>query len=194
VLVGTQMVAKGHHFPGVALVGVLAADDGLSLPDYRATERAFQLLTQVAGRAGRTGAGRVLLQTWQPEHPVILAAVDQDYRGFAHLEMAQRRLAGYPPFCRLVRLGLSAPRQATVDRAATQLAGAIGRELADHCEVLGPAPAVFARLQNRHRRQVLLKGELSRAQKDWLARCCRALRDAHRGVDVVIDVDPVGLY
>ncbi|MBD3220433.1 primosomal protein N' [bacterium] len=194
VLVGTQMVAKGHHFPGVALVGVLAADDGLSLPDYRATERAFQLLTQVAGRAGRTGAGRVLLQTWQPEHPIILAAVDQDYRGFAHLELAQRRLAGYPPFRRLLRLGLSAPRQATVERAASQLAGAVGRELADHCEVLGPAPAVFARLQNRHRQQVLLKGELSRAQKDWLARCCRALRDAHRGVDVVIDVDPVGLY
>lgn len=194
ILVGTQMVAKGHHFPGVALVGVLAADDGLSLPDYRASERAFQLLTQVAGRSGRRGAGRVLLQTWQPEHPVILAAVDHDFRGFAHLELAQRRQAGYPPFRRLVRIGLSAIRQADAARAAAQLAPVVMRELGEVCEVLGPAPAVFARLQNRYREQLLLKGDLSRAQKAWLVQCTQALRDAHRGLDVVIDVDPVGLF
>jgi primosomal protein N' (replication factor Y) len=194
VLVGTQMVAKGHHFPGVDLVGVLAADDSLSLPDYRAAERVFQLLTQVAGRAGRTGAGRVLLQTWQPEHPVILAAADHDYAGFARLETAQRRVAGYPPFCRLVRLGVSGGRLADVSRAAEQLAAAVRRELGGGHEILGPAPAVFARLQGRHRFQLLVKGEPSRAEKDWLVRCGQALRDAWRGLDVVIDVDPVGLY
>jgi len=194
VLVGTQMVAKGHHFPGVALVGVLSADDGLSLPDYRASERAFQLLTQVAGRAGRTDSGRVLLQTWRPEDPVILAAADHDFQSFAYLEMAQRRVAGYPPFQRLIRLGLTGPRLGDTAHAAAQLATAITRELGGRVEVLGPAPAVFARLQNRYREQLLLKGELSRGEKAWLARCCQALRDAHQGLDVVVDVDPVGLF
>jgi len=194
VLVGTQMVAKGHHFPGVGLVGVLAADDGLSLPDYRASERAFQLLTQVSGRAGRTAAGKVLLQTWRPDDPVILAAADHDFQGFARWEAVQRRAAGYPPFCRLVRLGITGPRQGDVAHAAGQLAQAISRELAGRCEVLGPAPAVFGRLQNRYRHQVLLKGDLGRAEKAWLAQCCQALRDAHRNLDVMVDVDPVGLF
>lgn len=195
ILVGTQMVAKGHHFAGVDLVGVLAADDGLSLPDFRANERSFQLLTQVAGRAGRRSPGRVLLQTWQPDHPVILAAAAHDYEGFAALESAHRRLAGYPPFVRLLRVGLTAHRQHDVDAAAAQLAEAVRMQLArDGLEVLGPAPAVFPRLLNRHRRQLLLKGEASRAQKGWLADCCRALRDAYRGLDTVLDIDPVGLW
>jgi primosomal protein N' (replication factor Y) len=195
VLVGTQMVAKGHHFPGVELVGVLAADDGLSLPEFRAAERVFQLLTQVAGRAGRTDPGRVLLQTWQPEHPVILAAADHDYRTFAHVESAHRRAAGYPPFRRLVRLGLSGPRQGDTTHAAAQLAAALARELAGpEREILGPAPAVFTRLQGRYRHQILIKGDLSRAEKAWVAGCARALRDAHRGLEVMLDVDPVGLY
>ena len=195
VLVGTQMVAKGHHFPGVALVGVLAADDGLSLPEYRAAERVFQLLTQVAGRAGRTAPGRVLLQTWQPEHPVILAAADHDYRSFAQIESAHRRAAGYPPFRRLLRMGLSGPRQGATARAASQLAAALERELAGaEREILGPAPAVFARLQGRYRQQLLIKGDLSRSEKAWIASCARALRDAHRGLDVIVDVDPVGLF
>lgn len=195
VLVGTQMVAKGHHFPGVDLVGVLAADDGLSLPEYRANERCFQLLTQVAGRAGRTAPGRVLLQTWQPDHPIILAAAAHDHAGFAGREIAHREAACYPPFVRLVRLGLSGVRQAETEEAAGQLAHAVQRQLGDAgCEVLGPAPAVFTRLQGRYRQQLLLKGELARAQKNWLADCCRALREARRGLQVVLDVDPVGLW
>jgi primosomal protein N' (replication factor Y) len=196
VLVGTQMVAKGHHFPGVALVGVLAADDGLSLPDYRAAERVFQLLTQVAGRAGRRDTGRVLLQTWQPEHPVILAAAAHDYDGFAMAESAHRRRAGYPPFRRLVRLGISGPRQDDTARAAAQLAEVVTRELGGGgaVEVLGPAPAVFPRLQRRHRQQILLKGDPGRRGKAWLVQCGRALREAHRGLEVTVDVDPVGLF
>lgn len=194
ILVGTQMVAKGHHFPGVTLVGVLAADDGLSLPDFRASERVFQLLTQVAGRAGRVDAGQVILQTWQPDHPVILAAADHDYRGFAMLEAAQRRSAGYPPFRRLIRIGLSGPRLADASRASTQLANVLRRELGGDHDVLGPAPAVFARLQNRYRQQLMVKGDLGRSEKAWLASCCRALKDAFRGLDVVIDVDPLGLF
>jgi primosomal protein N' (replication factor Y) (superfamily II helicase) len=195
ILVGTQMVAKGHHFPGVDLVGVLAADDGLSLPDYRAAERVFQLLTQVAGRAGRSAPGRVQLQTWQPDHPVILAAAAHDHAGFAGREIMHRREAGYPPWTRLIRLGLSGPRLADTERAAMQLADALQQHLgAARIEVLGPAPAVFARLQNRYRQQLLLKGELTRGQKGWLAGCCKALRQAHRGLDILLDVDPSGIW
>ena len=195
ILVGTQMVAKGHHFPGVSLVGVLAADDGLSLPDFRAAERVFQLLTQVAGRAGRTDRGRVLLQTWQPEHPVILAAADHDYRFFAQLESVQRRAAGYPPFRRLLRLGLSGPRQGEATHAVALLASALAGELAGpERDILGPAPAIFPRLQGRFRHQLLIKGDLSRAEKAWAVSCARALCDAYRGIEVSLDVDPVGLY
>lgn len=195
ILVGTQMVAKGHHFPGVALVGVLAADDGLSLPDFRAGERVFQLLTQVAGRAGRSDPGRVLLQTWQPEHPIVLCAAEHDYAGFARVESAHRRLAGYPPFRRLLRLGLSGPRQGETAHAAAQLAAALARQLAgDERTILGPAPAVFARLQGRYREQLLVKGDLSRGEKAWIADCARALRDLHRGLDITLDVDPVGIW
>jgi len=125
---------------------------------------------------------------------VILAAADHDFQSFAYLEMAQRRVAGYPPFQRLIRLGLTGPRLGDTAHAAAQLATAITRELGGRVEVLGPAPAVFARLQNRYREQLLLKGELSRGEKAWLARCCQALRDAHQGLDVVVDVDPVGLF
>ncbi len=195
ILVGTQMVAKGHHFAGVDLVGVLAADDGLSLPEYRAAERVFQLLTQVAGRAGRAAPGRVVLQTWQPAHPVIQAAAAHDFTGFASLESEHRRRAGYPPFTRLVRLGVSGLRQGQIERAAEQLADAMRSRLAaPGRELLGPAPAVFPRLQNRYRQQILLKGELSRGEKSWLVDCGRALREAHRGLEVVLDVDPVGIW
>lgn len=195
ILVGTQMVAKGHHFPAVDLVGVLAADDGLSLPDYRAGERVFQLLTQVAGRAGRTAPGRVLLQTWQPAHPIIVAAANHDYLGFAQAEITHRRQAGYPPFTRLVRLGLSGLRQGETEQAAAQLARALRKQLGETgCEILGPAPAVFVRLQKRYRWQLLLKGGITRSQKSWLAGCCRALRETRRHLEIILDIDPAGLW
>jgi len=195
VLVGTQMVAKGHHLPGVELVGVLAADDGLSLPDYRASERAFQLLAQVAGRAGRTSPGTVVFQTWQPEHPVVLAASAHDYVTFAGVELAARRILGYPPFRRLVRLGITAPAAADAEAGAAQLAGAVRENLAGpERDVLGPAPAVFPRLQGRCRHQILIKGGLTAHEKSWLVTCANALRDTRRGLEVMIDVDPLGLF
>lgn len=195
ILVGTQMVAKGHHLPGVSLVGVLAADDGLSLPDYRASERVFQLLAQVAGRAGRTSPGTVVFQTWQPEHPVILAAAAHDFATFAMMELAARRVLGYPPFRRLVRLGVTAPAMPDAEAGAAELAGAVRETLAaPEREVLGPAPAVFARLQGRSRQQILIKGSLSTREKAWLVTCANALRATRRGLDVMIDVDPLGLF
>ncbi len=195
ILVGTQMVAKGHHFPGVDLVGVLAADDGLSLPDYRAHERSFQLLTQVAGRTGRDGAGAVIFQTWQPDHPVLRQAAAQDTRAFADEELAVRETVGYPPCRRMLRLALTSRRLGEVTGAAETLAELIRGGLRNPgLEVLGPAPAVFARLHDRYRYQLLIKGPLSGAEKGWLADCARRLGARTRGLDVMLDVDPVGMW
>lgn len=195
ILVGTQMVAKGHHFPNVDLVGVLAADDGLSLPDFRAQERSFQLLTQVAGRTGRDRPGTVVFQTWQPDHPVIRAAADQDYAAFAETEMEVRRLLGYPPFRRLMRIGISGRVLGRVTEAAAELADVLRPQAeAWGCDLLGPAPAVFARLQDRYRFQLLLKGSPGTGNKGWIADCARALKERHSGVDVMLDMDPAGLF
>ncbi|MFH1845874.1 MAG: primosomal protein N' [bacterium] len=195
ILVGTQMVAKGHHFPKVGLVGVLAADDGLTLPDFRAGERVFQLLTQVSGRTGRTEPGRVLFQTYRPDDPIIQAAAGHDYETFVAQELLARQTFGYPPFRRLLRLGVTGRRLGIVEQAALALASAIRNGLAEsRCEILGPAPAVFPRLQDRYRFQILIKGDLPERTKSWLAECARAMREKERGLEVVIDVDPLGIY
>jgi primosomal protein N' (replication factor Y) len=195
ILVGTQMVAKGHHFPGVGLVGVLAADDGLGLPDFRAAERTFQLLTQVAGRSGRTEAGRVVFQTFRPEDPVITAASRHDYQAFLEQEMPVREALGYPPCRRLLRIGISGRRLGATEEAAHGLAEALRRNLgSDQLTVLGPAPAVFPRLNDRFRFQILLKGSLGREAKAWLIRVLGDLKENYRGIDVVHDVDPVSVY
>jgi len=195
ILVGTQMVAKGHHFPGVSLVGVLAADHGLGLPDFRASERSFQLLTQVAGRAGRTGQGRVFFQTYQPENPVIQAAAQHDYATFLATELPMRKALGYPPFRRLTRLGLSGKRLGEVEAAADGLAEALRRELgALGMSVLGPAPAVFPRLNDRYRFQILVKGAFNAEKRAWLAGCLASFRETYKKVDVLHDMDPLAVY
>jgi primosomal protein N' (replication factor Y) (superfamily II helicase) len=195
VLIGTQMVAKGHHFPDVQLVGVLAADDGLHLPDYRAQERVMQLLTQVAGRTGRVDPGLVIFQTWQPEHPVIQAAAGHDYQGFSALELEMRSRLNYPPERRLLRLGVSARVLGEVSDAAQVLTDLLRSGLdAANFEVLGPAPAVFPRLRNRYRFQILVKGNLSVNQKAWLADCIAVMKDKNRNIDVIPDFDPAGIY
>ncbi len=195
ILVGTQMVAKGHHFPGVDLVGVLAADDGLHMPDFRAQERAFQLLTQVAGRTGREDPGTVVFQTWQPDHPVVTAASVHDYDTFARMELEHRTLVRYPPVVRMLRVGVTGRLLSEVEATAAAAAALVREGLPDRgIEVLGPAPAVFERMQNRYRYQILVKGTLGKEEKSWLAACVRTLKDRHRGVDVLLDFDPVGLW
>jgi primosomal protein N' (replication factor Y) len=195
ILVGTQMVAKGHHFPKVGLVGVLAADDGLGLPDYRAAERSFQLLTQVAGRSGRTETGRVIFQTWRPDDPVIQAAAAHDYAAFLAAETPMRKALGYPPLQRLLRLGVSGRRLGLAEEAARQLAAAVAATLkGPDIEVLGPAPAVFPRLKDRYRFQILVKGTLGPRKKAWLAECLRSFKEGFKGVEVVHDVDPISMY
>jgi primosomal protein N' (replication factor Y) len=162
VLIGTQMLAKGLDVPRVTLVGVVSADTGLFLPDYRAAERTFQILTQVAGRAGRGRAGgQVILQTYHPELAVIRAAARHDYRGFYESELPLRRELGYPPFRRLVRLVLRGTSPDRVERESARLAARLRAETARHgrgVEVLGPTPCFYARQGGYLRWQILLRG------------------------------------
>ncbi len=190
ILVGTQMVAKGHDFPGVTLVGVVSADQALNLPDFRSAERAFTLLTQVAGRSGRGGVpGRVLFQTWSPEHYALQSAAGHDYAGFYEQEVQMRRELGYPPFGFLVNLVFSGVDAARVGRAAAQLVAALPEE--PEVEVLGPAPCPLARLRGKARVQVLLKGRRRPPLHRLLDRVEALRRTVPRVVSVAVDVDPV---
>ncbi|MDP2954471.1 MAG: primosomal protein N', partial [Chloroflexota bacterium] len=163
ILIGTQMIAKGLDMPSVTLVGVLSADTGLHLPDLRAGERTFQILTQVAGRAGRGAAGgRVIIQTYTPEHYAILAAAQQDYRAFFKEEIERRRRHDYPPFSRLAHLLYTHTNAARCQQEAERMARLLRQErdargLAD-LTVLGPTPAFAPRERGRYRWQVLVKG------------------------------------
>jgi primosomal protein N' (replication factor Y) len=187
LLIGTQMVAKGHNFPGLALVGVVDGDLGLDGGDLRAGERTYQLLHQVAGRAGRAGRGRVLLQTASPDHPVIAALVAADRDAFYEAESEQRRLFGMPPFGRLAALILAGRNSDEVDRAARLVARAAPQD-AD-LTVLGPAPAPMSLLRGRHRRRLLLKAPRERTVQPILHAWLAPLR-LPSSVRLTIDIDP----
>jgi primosomal protein N' (replication factor Y) len=160
ILIGTQMIAKGLHFPHVTLVGVVWADSGLNMPDYKAAERTFSLLSQVTGRAGRGELpGRVIIQTHQPGHYAVCLAQHHDYTGFYEQEIMSRRELGYPPFSRLVNIRFSGLRENQVKQAAVQVTTFLkARVKKKTIEILGPAPAPLALLRDRFRYQVLLKG------------------------------------
>jgi primosomal protein N' (replication factor Y) len=196
ILVGTQMITKGHDIPGVTLVGVLLADLSLNFPDFRASERTFQLITQVAGRAGRGNRpGRVLVQTLQPEHPSLQYAVQHDFRGFAEQELAARRETGYPPFARLVLVRCEGESAPGTERIARALAKAARENAAASVRVLGPTPSPIERLRGRWRWQLLLRARSS-AQVRRVARFAHdAVRRAAQraGVRVLIDVDPYSM-
>ncbi|HTP49267.1 MAG TPA: primosomal protein N' [Anaeromyxobacteraceae bacterium] len=190
VLVGTQMVTKGHDFPGVTLVGVVLADTALALPDFRAAERTFQLLTQVAGRAGRGGeAGRVVVQTFHPHSPAIAFSVGHDYLGFAEVERENRRALGYPPFGRMLAVRVEGS-EAGARRTAEALGEAARPALEPGVTLLGPAPAAIERIRGRSRWHLLFKA----ADAPALRRLHRALAPlAARppgGAQVRFDVDP----
>jgi primosomal protein N' (replication factor Y) (superfamily II helicase) len=189
LIIGTQIVAKGWHFPHLTLVGVVDADLGLAGGDLRAAERTVQLLHQVAGRAGRAEApGRVLLQTFSPEHPVMQALVAGDLAAFMAQESAQRRPGHWPPHGRLAALIVSADDAQAADEAARDLGRAAPR--GDGLVVLGPAPAPLAILRGRHRRRLLLKTRRDVAVQPLL-RAWLAQVKVGRGVRVDVDVDPV---
>jgi primosomal protein N' (replication factor Y) len=190
LLVGTQMLTKGLDLPQVTLVGVVAADGLLHLSDYRASERAFQTLTQVAGRAGRgDDPGRVIVQTYTPEHPVIEAVQQHDYQTFSQTELEQREALNYPPYGRLILLRLSSLDPIQVQNTAQIIATALSDK--EGFEVLGPAPASIVRVANRYRWQILLKFAPDALPQlpDWesvRSLCCDS-------VSLTIDVDPLNI-
>jgi primosomal protein N' (replication factor Y) len=188
VLVGTQMVAKGHHFLGVSLAAVVDADTGLGLPDFRAEERTFQLVTQLAGRSGREAPGRVIVQTFQPDARTIVLAARHDVQGFLTGELERRRALGYPPFRHLVRIVVSGPDADGPLRALTEL-----RDGLAEADLLGPAPLL--RLRGRHRAQLVAKTDEPRRLAARASRLLSAAAPAMRraGLAVVVDVDPQSL-
>jgi len=185
VLIGTQMLAKGLDLPLVTLVGVVLADSGLHLPDYRAAERTFQVLTQVAGRAGRSPlGGEVILQTFDPEHFVIQAAAGHDYQDFYQQEIASRQELGYPPFLKLIRLEIRGTNPKTAESKArayaTTLQGWIQKEGYRATQVVGPTPAYFRKIRGEWRWQILLKGPNP----------ISLVRDHPPGSEWIIEVNP----
>ena len=200
VVVGTQMLAKGHDFPGVRLVGVVNADLGLHLPDFRAAERTFQLLTQVAGRAGRGArAGpRDRADASCPTTTRSARSRRHDYETFYREELAQRAALGYPPFGRLARAVLSSDELADATQRGAESLAAAARAAAARApesavEVLGPAPAPLARLRGKHRVQLLVKGRA----RDAVHAVARALAEAAhalpRGVRAQVDAEPYAM-
>jgi primosomal protein N' (replication factor Y) (superfamily II helicase) len=190
VLVGTQMVAKGHHFAGVSLAAVVDADTGMALPDFRAEERAFQLVTQLAGRSGRDAPGRVLVQTYQPDSRPVSLAARHDVEEFLAGELQRRRELGYPPFRHLVRIVVSG----TAPEEPAALLGELRAGLAKgNPDLLGPAPLL--RLRGRHRAQLLAKTDNPRPLATLAARLLSAAAPAMRrdGLTASVDVDPQSL-
>ncbi|MGA7740636.1 MAG: primosomal protein N' [Polyangia bacterium] len=189
ILVGTQMVTKGHDFGGVTLVGVLQPDQGMHLPDFRAAERTFQLLEQVAGRAGRGDRpGRIVVQTYCPEHPAIQFLRDHDYEGFVRDELARRESASYPPFSRMIALRLDGRHEASVRATATDVATRARAQAGSAVVVLGPAEAPIGRLRGRSRYQIWLAGT-DRGKLQAVARSAAEVT-LPRDVRLAIDVDP----
>ncbi|MGF1936666.1 MAG: primosomal protein N' [Nostoc sp. ChiQUE02] len=190
LLVGTQMLTKGLDLPQVTLVGVVAADGLLNLSDYRASERAFQTLTQVAGRAGRgEDPGRVIVQTYTTEHQVIAAVRSHDYQSFSEAELEQRQALNYPPYGRLILLRLSSLDPIQVQNTAQIIATALSTE--EEFEILGPAPASILRVANRYRWQILIKFDPDALPQlpDWQE--VRSLCPS--SVSLTIDVDPINI-
>jgi len=192
VLVGTQMVAKGHHISGVSLAAVVDADTGLSLPDFRSEERTFQLVTQLAGRSGRDAPGRVLVQTFQPDATPLRHAVNHDVEGFLAGELERREVLGYPPFRNLVSILVSGPEPGEPLAALRELRERL-EDARVEAELLGPASVL--RLRGRHRAQLVAKTTrprtLARHASALLAAASRPMR--RDGLTVVVDVDPQSL-
>ena len=199
ILVGTQMITKGHDVSGVTLVGALLADLSLNLPDFRAAERTFQLLSQVGGRSGRgDNPGRVIVQTYAPDHYAIQHLLRHDYKNFFTAESEFRQALNYPPFSRLVNLRIDGPKLSEVEKKSQELALRLRElqtrkpEVFAQIEVLGPAAAPIEKLRNRYRWQVLLRGKQSSVLLEF-ARQARQLLPPGRAVRLNIDVDPYSM-
>ena len=194
IIIGTQLVAKGHNFPLLTLVGVIDADLGLHGSDLRAAERTFQLLRQVAGRAGRAErAGEALLQTYQPEHPVIRAILSGDEHGFWRAEAREREAAGVPPFGRLAGIVLSGTDIGQVFDLANVLARNDGPIRQIGAQVFGPAPAPIARIRGRHRVRLLVKAAKGAPIQEALLKWLQPYK-LKGDLRLSVDIDPQSFY
>ena len=195
VLVGTQMVTKGHDIAGVTLVGVVLADQSLAFPDFRASERTFQLLAQVAGRAGRAEApGEVILQTFQPEHPAVRLAAQHDYEQFYSEEIMSREEVGYPPFARLVSVRVHSGAEADARNATQHLADTARQHQAVRdgaVQILGPAPAPLARLRGRYHYRLLLKSPDRKLLRNVAALLAARIDQGLPPTHATLDIDPL---
>jgi primosomal protein N' (replication factor Y) len=194
ILVGTQMIAKGHDIPNVTLVGVVSADVGLGMPDFRAAERTFQLLTQAAGRAGRGNIpGIVLIQTINPDHYAVRFASAQNYEGFYEKEIQFRKLMRYPPFSALANILVRSEKQDHAMALAAELGGILD-PAPDGIKVLGPAEAPMSKLKNEFRYQLLIKAASRKRLNELLQQIRRFTTERKWSTAaLVIDVDPLSL-
>ncbi len=198
ILVGTQMIVKGHDFPNITFVGVVSADTSLHFPDFRSSERTFQLLTQVAGRAGRGGAyGEVIIQTYNPDHYSIQRAKEHDFLGFYKEEMEFRKTLGYPPFLRLVNFRLIGNNENKIEMAAREM-GRLSEQLLNKgygkgIELLGPSPAPFEKMKGKFRWQMIAKGKSPKVLHQFTKELQEPLERyaKGKGVHLDIDVDPI---
>jgi primosomal protein N' (replication factor Y) len=197
VLLGTQMIAKGLDFPNVLLVGVVNADAALHFPDFRAAERTFQLVTQVAGRTGRGDrGGRVIVQTYSPEHPAIQAASRHDYEQFAKAELANRVKFNYPPLGSVGRIIIRGPVEEITEAVAESLRSQLeaAREaLGGEVRILGPAPPPISKLRGKYRFHILLQSVDSSQLGETIRRATDTFKIANDEVQYVVDIDPMDM-
>jgi len=196
IVIGTQIIAKGHDFPNISVVGVVNADSSFHLPDFRASEKSFQLFTQMAGRAGRGDRpGHVVIQTYNPKHPSIVHATNHDFRNFAEEELRFRLEFGYPPFTRMARMLVSATSADEAESGAMRLFETLSRiKVTPNVDIIGPAPAVLSKVQNRYRWNFLLRCSQAKPLHTLIdAAWANSERVLPKRATLQVDVDPVSL-
>ena len=193
ILIGTQMVVKGHHFPNVTLVGVIAADSSLNIDDYRANERTFQILTQVAGRAGRENLpGKVVIQTYNPDNFSIICAQKQNYDLFYETEIALREQLKYPPFCDIILIGLNSYQEAEIKNVSEKIYQYLEQRLnKQEFKVLRPMPCPIDKIQNRYRWRIIIKGKMTEEANEILNACLKDIYQENiKDTRIAIDINP----
>ncbi len=193
ILIGTQMVVKGHHFPNVTLVGVMAADSSLNIDDYRANERTFQILTQVAGRAGRENlSGKVIIQTYTPENFTIQCAKEQNYEKFYETEIALRKQLKYPPFCDIIVVNFNSEDETEIQKTSNWVYEQLKKSLEqEQFKVFRATPAPIDKIQNRHRYRIIIKGNMTKEANQTLNQVLKEIYNKNlKTTRVTIDVNP----
>ncbi len=197
ILIGTQMVVKGHHFPNVTLVGVIAADSSLNIDDYRANERTFQILTQVAGRAGRENLpGNVIIQTYNPDQFSIECAKKQNYNEFYNIEINLRKQLKYPPFCDIIVIGMSGEKEEEVKKISQNLYKNITCKIKEKdmdLTVYSPRPAPIDKIKNKYRFRIILKGKFNDTTNECIEQSLQNVYLTNSKVRIVVDVNPTSM-